>query len=403
MAESERSHPARRPRATVEYARPALRRRRGVLPTEFFRTILALAVMTGLALLSWQRLNTPVVVTQRPKPPAAAVAAASAPAAPAVPVESERDRIIRIYRADIIPLLDAYDARNEQAAERAIATLHERLEARRAGIKPFVKDVQSWRTTFGVLGRKSRDTWRKVRGTRRLDGSVQQYVDQKFQRHILSPHGLTGDVQAALDVFREDVEASRNQLYVEMRLPLRQIRVDQVQSKANFAAFTDNVRFRALELSQSGSHDALVSNLTAFAAGWVAGEVGMKVGARVTSMVVVRVGSQLAARAAVSGGATVTGAATGGGAGSTVGPAGTVVGLAVGLAVGVAVDWWMSEKFEAKMTAQLNGFITNLERSLVEGTGGQPGLRKSFEEALDANAAVQRDAIVSTLLQEAEQ
>ena len=331
------------------------------------------------------------------------MAVVPAPAEPVVPVESPRDRAIRVYRTDIVPMLDAYDARNERAAERAIATLRERINARRGGIKPFVDDVQSWRTTFGVIGRKSRDMWRRARGTRRIDGSVQQYVDEKFQRRVLSPAGLNADVQAALDVFREDVDASRNQLYVDMRLPLRDVKVDQVRTKASFAAFIDDVRFRSLQLSHGGSHDAVTSNLTAFAAGWVAGEVGAKVAGRVTAAIVTRVGTQLATRAAVTGGATVTGAATGGSAGSSVGPAGTVVGLAVGIAVGAVVDWWMSEKFEAKMTAQLNQFLTDLERSMIEGTGRQPGLRKSFADALAANSNVQRDAILSTLLQEADE
>lgn len=394
----EQSRPAHPPQV-VHYARPLRRLRR---PVGFFRTLTAVAVLSGLAFLSWQRLNERTAPPPRAAKPRA-VATAPPPPAPAAPVEDPRDRVIRIYRADIVPMLDAYDARNRGASNRAIATLRDRIDARRHGIKPFIDDVQSWRTTFGVLGRKSRDTWRKMRGTRRIDGSVQQYVDEKFQRRILSPGGLIGDVDAALDVFREDVEASRNQLYTEMRLPLRGIKVDQVQSKASFAAFVDDVRFRSLALSTEGSHDAVTSNLTAFAAGWVAGEVGAKVAGRVVMVVVARVSTQLATRAAVSGGATVAGAAGGGGAGSTVGPAGTVVGIAVGIVVGAAIDWWMSEKFEAKMTTELNTFLTDLERSMVEGNASQPGLRKSFQDALDANSKVQRDAIISTLLQEADE
>ena len=48
-------------------------------------------------------------------------------------------------------MLDRYDERNRAAADRAVATLRERIEARRARVKPFIDDVQSWRTTFGVI------------------------------------------------------------------------------------------------------------------------------------------------------------------------------------------------------------------------------------------------------------
>ena len=63
----------------------------------------------------------------------------------------------------------------------------------------------------------------------------------------------------------------------------------------------------------------------------------------------------------------------------------------------------MSEKFEAKMTAQLNAFLTDLQRSLVDGTPGQPGLRASFDEALKANSQMQRQAMIDTLLKEADE
>jgi hypothetical protein len=199
------------------------------------------------------------------------------------------------------------------------------------------------------------------------------------------------------------VAASRNQLYAEVRLPLREIKVEQVQSSATFDAFVADVQGRAKTLGQLASTDAVVSNLTAFVGGWVAGEVGMQVASRVTTMIVTRVGTQLATRAAVSGGATVTGAATGGGTGSVAGPAGTVVGIAVGIAVGAVIDWWMSERFEAKMTGQLNGFLDDLNRSLVDGTPTQPGLRRSFDEALKANSQIQRQAMIDSLLHEADE
>jgi hypothetical protein len=63
----------------------------------------------------------------------------------------------------------------------------------------------------------------------------------------------------------------------------------------------------------------------------------------------------------------------------------------------------MSERFEEKMTGQLNAFLTDLQRSLIEGTGGQPGLRASFDEALKANSQMQRQAMMDTLLKEAEE
>ena len=37
-----------------------------------------------------------------------------------------------------------------------------------------------------MIGRKSRDMWRRVRGTRRVEGSVQQYVDDEFRGRVFA-------------------------------------------------------------------------------------------------------------------------------------------------------------------------------------------------------------------------
>src|SRR4029078_11007379 len=90
---------------------------------------------------------------------------------------------------------------------------------------------------------------------------------------------------------------------------------------------------------------------------------------------------------------TAAGAVTGGGGGSLAGPAGTVIGAAVGIGVGVVVDWWMSKRFEEKMTTQLNNFFDTLTTALVEGKDGDnKGLKQSLNEAVDRCNKAQREA-----------
>jgi hypothetical protein len=117
----------------------------------------------------------------------------------------------------------------------------------------------------------------------------------------------------------------------------------------------------------------------------------------VTSRVVVailsRVGTQIAAETVAAGGATAAGAAAGGGGGSFAGPAGTVIGVGVGIAVGAAIDWWMSARFEEKMTLQLNGFFDSVGRRLMEGTGQSPGLRVALYDAVKLGGDSQRQAV----------
>src|SRR5207302_2249112 len=97
------------------------------------------------------------------------------------------------------------------------------------------------------------------------------------------------------------------------------------------------------------------------------------------AQVIARVGTQLAVEGVQAGGATVGGAAAGGGGGSLAGPAGTIIGFGVGLVAGAVIDWWLSERFEARVSEQCNQFLTALDQSVTHGTAGGPGLEKSFD------------------------
>jgi hypothetical protein len=196
-----------------------------------------------------------------------------------------------------------------------------------------------------------------------------------------------------LKQFREDLDASRNRLYVDVRLPLAKIKSPLAASDASYGAFQVDVGRRAREMGEKWATDSVVSGLGGFVSGWVAMDVAQAVTSRVVVAILARVGTQVAAETVAAGGATAAGAAAGGGGGSLAGPAGTVIGLGVGIAVGAVVDWWMSERFEAKMTAQLNGFFDSVDRQLVNGSDKAPGLERSLNDAVKLGGEAQRSAM----------
>jgi hypothetical protein len=342
---------------------------------------------TGLVGYGYWRSGLP------PAPVVAPTAVVASPApAPATPKVPEVD-VDRVYREEVVPLLDQFDARNRAAAARAVTNMYERLNGRRWGIKPFVKDVGSWKTRFGVIGRSTKDFWRKrVRKAPDAE-AVRTYVNDKFRHHVLSEQALEADMGEVLKQFREDLEASRNQLYVQVRLPLAKIKSPLATSDASYAQFEADVARRAKDLSAHWATDTVVSGLGSFVSGWVAMDVAQGVTSRVVVAILSRVGTQIAAETVAAGGATAAGAAAGGGGGSFAGPAGTVIGVGVGIAVGAAIDWWMSARFEEKMTLQLNGFFDSVGRRLMEGTGQSPGLRVALYDAVKLGGDSQRQAV----------
>src|SRR5258706_11734386 len=180
-----------------------------------------------------------------PTPAPAVSSLAVSPTTNAV-VETPEERVDpdRVYRLDVAPLLDQFDARNRAAVTRALANMHERLNGRRWGIKPFVKDVGSWSTRFGVIGRTTSDLWNKHWKKQPNAAAVRTYVDDKFRHHVLSEKALEADMGEVLKQFREDLDASRNRLYIDVRLPLDRIRSPLTRSDVSFGAFQADVERR---------------------------------------------------------------------------------------------------------------------------------------------------------------
>ena len=357
------------------------------------RVILAVLLVSACAwyLNRPRRVPSLPALTVRP-----AAIATTEPAAPALP--TQRDQIRAVYDSEILPLLAAFDHRNQLAADRAIATLHEHVNAHRAGIKLFCRDISSWGTRFGVIGRYTADAWRSVRSKPSI-GSVKQYVDGKFRDHILSEQSLQHDLSAAVRQFNEDMAASRNQLYAELRLPLEKIKAPVVATEGDFERFTADVSAQAANLARGTAPDTLVAGLASVVAGQVAFEVAANLTKQIVAQVIARVGTQLAVEGIEAGGATVGGAAAGGGGGSFAGPAGTIIGFGVGLAAGAVIDWWLSDRFEARVSQQCNQFLTALDDSVTHGGGaaGGPGLQKSFNQVVQLAGQAQRKAILSVL------
>jgi hypothetical protein len=355
-----------------------------------------------LILLAIAAASILVYTLHRSAPPTLSPQVQSSPPSPTTQPD---DATARLFTAEIAPLLDAFDQRNRLAAAHAVADIRERLDGRRWGIKPFVKEVNSWGTRFRVVGRKTSDLWAHYVRDKPDPQSVKDLIDAKFRHHVLSEPALEQDMARSFAAFREELDASRNKLYLDLRLPLARLKTAPLTTPAGFDTFRRQVEElaarRAQELGQEFAGDSVVTGLNSLVLGTLATEVTHRVVANVVTGLLARAGTQMAAEGIAAGGATAAGAAGGGGGGSLAGPAGTVIGAAVGIGVGVAVDWWMSKRFEEKMTAQLNTFFDTLTTHLLDGRDNDnKGLKAELNAAVDRANKAQRDAVWNALHQE---
>jgi hypothetical protein len=346
------------------------------------RWIVALLTAIGLIAAAWRVTRTHL----------GGLAALLTPSSSRLPVPA--DNVTAFYRSEISPLLDAALQRDRQAADRAIEALHERFDAHRAGVKPFAEDVSGWRTRFGVVGCFATDQWdRHFRGNPAAN-HVADFIQGKFRVHVLSEQSFQADIQDVLKQYSEDLAASRNRLYSEIKLPLHGSQSPIVLDDNGWNRLCSDIEKRAAQLNATTPRDSVVTGLASVAGGWV----GTEAGEVVVSEVLARVGTGAAVEAAGAS-ATTGSTVTGGGVGSFGGPAGTAIGVGAGLAVGAAIDWWASQRLEAKVTDQCDKFLDTVEHQIVDGRDNSPGLRTSFERAGKLADQNQRQAIIDALLE----
>jgi len=373
---------------TPDYARPTRRQPSLVWP------VLALcAAAVIVAALWWRtRADRAVAPSSVAVAPAAAVQATVTESEPVVDVEA-------LYANDIVPLLDESLKRKQDAAGRALAILHKRLDGHRKGIPEFAEDVTSWGTRFGVVGRSTRDAYRKARGKPDAE-TTRRYVERKFRDHVMTEIALEAAVGAAVEQFRADLEADRNTLMSDIRVPLNASGAPVLVGEPQWEAIRHDILKQGSKLAMSGSTDSVANAAASFAAGEIAGLSGRYVVVQILARVGPMVGARLAASGVAAGGGAMVGAAGGGGAvGSAGGPAGTIVGAGVGLVVGAAIDWWMTARFQEQLRNRCEDFVDSVQLALITGSKQSPGVEPLLAEAVRVTDAAQRQAIHDVLVQ----
>jgi len=261
----------------------------------------------------------------------------------------------KFFDESVQPEIAMTDARNREAADRCLTRLRQVFHGYRADVPTFVADLTSISTRLGIVRRMPANWWKG-------DGRIEVYVQEKFESHLFSEQQLRRDVGRVLEEFQQEIEANQKHMLVRVQASLAEADLPEVAID-RYEPFLDAVASRLRDYSAGQGKDSVYHALTVL----VVSEAG---GYAATSMVaglLARLGSATVVTAAAGAGATAGATATGAGGGSIAGPVGTVVGLGVGLAVGLVIDWWMTEKFEAEMQEQMNGYLMAIEETLLTG------------------------------------
>ncbi|MDE0866066.1 MAG: hypothetical protein OSA98_19945 [Rubripirellula sp.] len=315
---------------------------------------LLVASLVGLSTFALARYWLPATMSAAPAIPAAAAIRVGED--PAAETSSRIAMRASFFDSGVEPEIEKTDQLNREAAERCVRRLHGLVSEYRSHVEPFVEDLTSISTRLGIVRRMPGGWWSE-------DGRVEDYVAEKFERHLFSEKKILADVESVLDQFRSEVDANQKRMLVNVRACLDTADLPEVEIE-EYDKFYQSVARQLSQYSAQQGSSSVGNALTVL----VISEAGSYAAVTIVSGLLVRFGAMAATTTATAGGVTVGASATGAGSGSLAGPVGTAVGLGVGLVIGLAVDWWMTEEFEEEMSLQLNDYLISLERAILYGS-----------------------------------
>jgi hypothetical protein len=292
-------------------------------------------------------------------------------------VARESKNIIRravFFDEKVEPRIIEADALNREAAERCISKISSCVDHYRGGVEPFVHDLTSLSTRFGIVKRMPTDWWKK-------ENKIEKFVEDKFQQHLFSQQKLMDDIANILADFKDEIDSNQKRMLISVKADLDAADLPEVQAE-EYEPFFESVS-RQLQRYSAKQGTASVQNAVGVL---IVSEAGVFAGRSIVVGLLARFGSTAVVGTAAGATATAGTAATGTGTGAFGGPVGAVVGFGVGLAVGMVIDWWMTEKFEAKMRQQMYNYLDTLEHTILFG-----GATQSSSSAKNATQAKSND------------
>lgn len=265
----------------------------------------------------------------------------------------------RFFDETVEPQIRKTDRLNRQASERAIKRIQQVLAGYHRGVKPFVSDLTSMSTRFGIVRRMPGQWWRK-------DARVSAYVQEKFEKHLFSEEKLVNDIGRVLNEFKNEVRANQSRMLIDVRAALGESDLPEIKMERYEPFF----RAVAKHLQEYSARRGTASVYNAVAV-FVISEVGVFATRSIVSGLLARFGTAALASLATGAGATAGAAATGAGGGSLAGPVGTAVGFGVGIAIGLIIDWWMTDHFEAEVGNKMHRYIETLGTTILRGSVSQ--------------------------------
>jgi hypothetical protein len=235
----------------------------------------------------------------------------------------------------------------------ALAIVDEFFSAAKSKTRSFAGDA---------LGLYSKIAW--------VRGKHDKYLAAKFHKHVFAPEDIEATVTKAVASYLDDVEGIENEMLVNIRLDIAELRSGGAIGRMSIDEFRESFQRMSKEISSRTAWN-------------VGSDVGKEIAAQIAGQVLVRA----AARLGVSGGILTAGAAS---SWWTAG-IGVAVALVIDLMVSAVWDWVDDPK--GRLADGMNQKLEEIRRMIVDGDEETPGLRQELEKYAAQRAIVRRDVV----------
>ena len=282
------------------------------------------------------------------------------------------------------PILQAALKKNHEAVARAKDRLTSSIERYRSGIEPFIGDLRSWSTEYGIITKSILELWYK-------DGRFDRFMEEKFAAHLFTDNSIAAHVANARRQLVEDIEANQNQVLVELTNASTSLKMRMPPAWPDSEAFSKEVSGRARTfVGHSTIMYEVGSNATMMLIPTVV-DIAVRAAAKAAAT---RAGTAVLAEA----GTVAAGAGDGSAAGSEVPVIGNVIGFGVGLFVSYLAVSYEQARADDGLRQNISNYIETLKVGIIGSENAPSEIIRSMNDYVDQIDAAERQIITQDVM-----
>jgi len=255
------------------------------------------------------------------------------------------------------PHIEKADADSLAVIDPSLQSLQTFFDEAKDQAGAFADDVLGWYSKYKLIR-----------------GQHEEFLAETFREHFFGPDELKQAMTNAVQAYVADLEAIDNRMLVDIRMDIADLPAGASIQAMQVPDLQDRYR-------------SLCSRIAGITGADTAVDVGRAAADMIVGSVVAMMAARMGTSAVVLGGGAASGWWTFG--------IGLVVGVIVDQIIGAVWNWAYDP--HGKLVAMMQAKIDEVRGLVLDGEGGEPGMREALRRYADKRAIVRREAVIQLL------